>query len=90
MRCSSSTSLLIFSLNCLIGRGDAILFYSQRPDGELDENSLHGACPVLKGMKWGANLWVWNACRYSQCEDDPLNPAEELPDELKAPFVGGV
>jgi len=71
-------------------RGDAILFYSQRPDGELDENSLHGACPVLKGMKWGANLWVWNACRYSQCEDDPLNPAEELPDELKAPFVGGV
>lgn len=31
------------------GRGDAILFYSQRPDGELDINSLHGACPVLKG-----------------------------------------
>jgi len=29
-------------------RGDAILFYSQRPDGELDVNSLHGACPVLK------------------------------------------
>lgn len=29
-------------------RGDAILFYSQRPDGRLDETSLHGACPVLK------------------------------------------
>jgi len=29
-------------------RGDAILFYSQRPDGHLDVNSLHGACPVLK------------------------------------------
>ena len=29
-------------------RGDAILFYSQRPDGRLDVNSLHGACPVLK------------------------------------------
>ncbi len=29
-------------------RGDAILFYSQRPDGSLDETSLHGACPVLK------------------------------------------
>lgn len=70
-------------------RGDAILFYSQRPDGKLDENSLHGACPVLKGTKWGANLWVWNACRYSQCQSDPMNPAEELPDEMKAPFQGG-
>ena len=93
------------------GRGDAILFYSQRPDGELDVNSLHGACPVLKGelhkimscdaffiirfalwkgMKWGANLWVWNACRYSQCDKDPLNPAAELPGELKASFAGGI
>lgn len=35
-------------------RGDAILFYSQRPDGKLDHNSLHGACPVLTGEKWGA------------------------------------
>ena len=33
-------------------RGDAILFYSQRPNGKLDSNSLHGACPVLKGTKW--------------------------------------
>jgi len=71
-------------------RGDAILFYSQRPDGQLDVNSLHGACPVLKGTKWGANLWVWNACRYSQCQGDPLHPADELSDELKAPFLGGV
>lgn len=71
-------------------RGDAILFYSQRPDGHLDVNSLHGACPVLKGTKWGANLWVWNACRYSQCRGDPLHPSEELPEEMKAPFPGGV
>lgn len=70
-------------------RGDAILFYSQRPNGRLDINSLHGACPVLKGTKWGANLWVWNACRYSQCTGDPLHPAEELPDTMKAPFAGG-
>mmetsp|Transcript_19373 Transcript_19373/g.39192 ORF Transcript_19373/g.39192 Transcript_19373/m.39192 type:complete len:479 (-) Transcript_19373:323-1759(-) len=70
-------------------RGDAILFYSQTPDGHLDPSSLHGACPVLKGTKWGANLWVWNACRYSQCKEDPLQPAEELPKEMKAPFGGG-
>jgi len=71
-------------------KGDAILFYSQTPDGDLDPASLHGACPVLKGTKWGANLWVWNACRYSQCQEDPLHPSEELPMELKAPFAGGV
>jgi|EP01047_Picozoa_sp_COSAG01_P044306 hypothetical protein len=28
-------------------RGDAILFYSQLPHGELDSNALHGGCPVL-------------------------------------------
>ena len=70
-------------------RGDAILFYSQKPDGKLDRNSLHGACPVLKGTKWGANLWVWNACRYSLCKEDALHPSKELPDVMKAPFAGG-
>ena len=41
----------------------AILFYSQHPNGEPDDMSLHGACPVLEGTKWGANLWVWNGPR---------------------------
>ena len=41
----------------------AILFYSQHPDGEPDNSSVHGACPVLAGTKWGANLWVWNGPR---------------------------
>jgi prolyl 4-hydroxylase len=58
-------------------KGDAVLFYSQTPDGHLDPNSLHGAGPVLKGTKWGANVWVWNACRYNMCHKDPLQPAEE-------------
>jgi prolyl 4-hydroxylase len=58
--------------------GDAVLFYSQTPDGHLDPNSLHGAGPVLKGTKWGANVWVWNACRYSTCKKDPMQPAEEI------------
>ena len=70
-------------------RGDAILFYSQKPDGTMDKNSLHGACPVLKGTKWGANLWVWNSCRYSLCNVDPLNPAGELPFNMSAPYEGG-
>mmetsp|Transcript_26436 Transcript_26436/g.39091 ORF Transcript_26436/g.39091 Transcript_26436/m.39091 type:complete len:482 (-) Transcript_26436:104-1549(-) len=67
-------------------RGDAILFYSQTPMGELDPASLHGACPVLEGTKWAANLWVWNACRYSRCQKDPMRPVDELPETMKAPY----
>jgi len=41
----------------------AVLFYSQHPDGSDDQSSLHGGCPVIKGEKWAANLWAWNAPR---------------------------
>ena len=30
-------------------KGSAILFYSQLPNGVLDDQSLHGGCPVLQG-----------------------------------------
>lgn len=53
-------------------RAQAILFYSQFSGGELDPASLHGGCPVEKGTKWAANLWVWNAPRW-------VPPAEENP-----------
>ncbi|EQC39849.1 hypothetical protein SDRG_02508 [Saprolegnia diclina VS20] len=45
-------------------KAHAILFYSQKPNGELDPASFHGGCPVLDGTKWGANLWVWNKKRH--------------------------
>lgn len=51
----------------------AILFYSQLPNGELDPASLHGGCPVLKGEKWAANLWVWNTPRDG-FPGHPINP----------------
>jgi len=41
-------------------RGDALLFYSQRPDGTLDGRTRHGACPVRRGTKRAINVWVWN------------------------------
>lgn len=44
-------------------RAEAVLFYSQHPDGRVDLASLHGGCPVLEGTKWAANLWVWNGPR---------------------------
>ena len=46
-------------------RGNAVLFYSQDPGGNLDPRSLHGGCPVLSNVteKWAANIWVWNKRR---------------------------
>lgn len=38
-------------------KASAVLFYSQHPDGRVDSTSLHGACPVVRGQKWAANLW---------------------------------
>ncbi|KAG5175115.1 hypothetical protein JKP88DRAFT_101011 [Tribonema minus] len=51
-------------------QGSAILFYNQVPDGKRDRASRHGACPVLAGQKWAANLWVWNGPRYGYTELD--------------------
>ena len=42
-------------------KGKVVMFYSLRPDGELDESSLHGSCAVVDGLKWGANKWMWNS-----------------------------
>ncbi|CAA7032559.1 unnamed protein product [Microthlaspi erraticum] len=39
-------------------RGDAIFFYNLLPNGTIDERSLHGSCPVIKGEKWVATKWI--------------------------------
>ncbi|CAM9620482.1 unnamed protein product, partial [Phaeothamnion confervicola] len=52
-------------------KGAAVLFYSQHPDGAVDNASEHGACPVIRGQKWAANLWVWNGPRYGYTKRDP-------------------
>ncbi|XP_072955504.1 probable prolyl 4-hydroxylase 3 [Typha angustifolia] len=39
-------------------RGDALLFWSMRPDATLDPSSLHGGCPVIKGNKWSSTKWM--------------------------------
>ena len=41
-------------------QGNAVLFYSQQPDGSLDPYSLHGGCPPISNEKWSGNVWVWN------------------------------
>ena len=34
-------------------KGSAAFWYNLLPSGEGDELTLHGACPVLIGSKWG-------------------------------------
>ncbi|KAJ7953174.1 Prolyl 4-hydroxylase alpha-like protein [Quillaja saponaria] len=38
--------------------GDALLFWSMKPDATLDTSSLHGGCPLIKGNKWSATKWI--------------------------------
>ncbi|EFJ51926.1 prolyl 4-hydroxylase [Volvox carteri f. nagariensis] len=44
--------------------GDAVLFWSARPDGQLDPHALHGSCPVVTGNKWVAVKWLRNKGEY--------------------------
>jgi len=41
-------------------KGKVIIFYSLLPNGDIDQYSLHGGCPVFEGTKWAANKWMWN------------------------------
>mmetsp|Transcript_22553 Transcript_22553/g.63889 ORF Transcript_22553/g.63889 Transcript_22553/m.63889 type:complete len:622 (+) Transcript_22553:230-2095(+) len=63
-------------------QGRAVLFYSQHPNGEQDYKSRHGGCPVLKGEKWAANLWVWNAPR-GDFPGQPLREDDQAKELLK-------
>ena len=48
-------------------KGDMILFWSLTPAGEVDMGATHGACPVIKGEKWSAPLWIRQAsCHASR------------------------
>lgn len=40
--------------------GDALLFWSAKPDCTLDKYALHGGCPVRQGTKWVATKWLRN------------------------------
>ncbi|XP_047163940.1 probable prolyl 4-hydroxylase 9 isoform X1 [Vigna umbellata] len=46
-------------------KGDGLLFYSLLPNGTIDQTSLHGSCPVIKGEKWVATKWI-----RDQIQDD--------------------
>eukprot|EP00899_Mesostigma_viride_P025284 jgi/Mesvir1/5940/Mv00705-RA.1 len=39
-------------------KGNILIFHDLLPDGRTDLNSTHYACPVIKGEKWSAPIWV--------------------------------
>eukprot|EP01094_Clydonella_sp_ATCC50884_P026442 TRINITY_DN7251_c0_g1_i1.p1 TRINITY_DN7251_c0_g1~~TRINITY_DN7251_c0_g1_i1.p1 ORF type:complete len:291 (-),score=75.66 TRINITY_DN7251_c0_g1_i1:2-811(-) len=39
-------------------KGDAVLFHSHLPNGELDPMSLHGGNPVIRGIKYCMTKWI--------------------------------
>lgn len=47
--------------------GDAVLFYSYFFNGTMDPASMHTGCPVIKGIKWAAPVWI---------HVDPFRPEE--------------
>jgi prolyl 4-hydroxylase len=48
-------------------KGDALLFYSLRPDGKTtDPKAMHTGCPLIKGIKWTATIWIHPIVRLIQ------------------------
>ncbi|XP_018607213.2 prolyl 4-hydroxylase subunit alpha-1-like [Scleropages formosus] len=39
-------------------KGSAVFWYNLLRNGQLDERTLHAACPVVAGSKWVANKWI--------------------------------
>merc|ERR1711963_863141 len=39
-------------------KGNAIIWYSRRPDGQIDPASQHTGCPLLRGKKWTIVNWM--------------------------------
>uniref|UniRef100_A0A915EW35 Fe2OG dioxygenase domain-containing protein n=1 Tax=Ditylenchus dipsaci TaxID=166011 RepID=A0A915EW35_9BILA len=38
--------------------GDAIIWLNSKPNYEVAQDSFHGACPVLSGVKVGVTIWI--------------------------------
>uniref|UniRef100_A0A8C2D3Z9 procollagen-proline 4-dioxygenase n=1 Tax=Cyprinus carpio TaxID=7962 RepID=A0A8C2D3Z9_CYPCA len=39
-------------------KGSAVLWYNLHKNGNVDLNTEHAGCPVLRGNKWVANKWI--------------------------------
>ncbi|KAJ3586940.1 hypothetical protein NHX12_013331 [Muraenolepis orangiensis] len=77
--------------------GTALLWYNHLSDGrgwmgEVDEYSLHGACPVRRGEKWVAYSWVnvdpdhRRQARYQRLVSHGQGEAQPGPEERYRPL----
>ncbi|XP_051166616.1 prolyl 4-hydroxylase subunit alpha-1-like isoform X2 [Leptopilina boulardi] len=39
-------------------KGAAAFWYNLKPNGKVDNSTMHSACPVISGFKWAANKWL--------------------------------
>lgn len=62
-------------------KGDAILFHSIKPSGDLERKSLHTACPVIKGIKWSAAKWI-HVGHYAMGAGERAEAIEQHPQEV--------
>ena len=65
--------------------GDALLFYSLKPDGESDVASMHTGCPVLAGTKWTATKWIHTLPFHPEWIDLPPTENNLMPEDCKVP-----
>jgi len=65
-------------------KGNAVLFHSIKPSGELERRSLHTACPVLKGQKWSAPKWI-HVGKYARPGMDMPVAVEQHPQKVLGP-----
>eukprot|EP01025_Chloroclados_australasicus_P011084 TRINITY_DN14802_c0_g1_i4.p1 TRINITY_DN14802_c0_g1~~TRINITY_DN14802_c0_g1_i4.p1 ORF type:complete len:286 (+),score=22.14 TRINITY_DN14802_c0_g1_i4:258-1115(+) len=62
-------------------KGDALLFYSLKPDGQSqDVASMHTGCPIIQGIKYTATIWI-------HPEDFRLEWLQEKPKPLIDPGI---
>uniref|UniRef100_A0A061R6Q9 procollagen-proline 4-dioxygenase n=2 Tax=Tetraselmis sp. GSL018 TaxID=582737 RepID=A0A061R6Q9_9CHLO len=64
-------------------KGAAVMFWSTKPTGELNRESLHEACPVIRGTKWSAVKWIHMA-PFAVDGEQPV-AFEEVVSHRKAP-----
>ena len=58
--------------------GDLILFWSLTPAGEIDPGTTHTACPVTRGEKWSAPLWIRQSAFQPKARRGATSPNGQL------------
>ena len=53
-----ATAFPIQGLATFPSKGSMAFWYNLETSGRRSENSLHGACPTLYGIKWVSNKWI--------------------------------